>query len=146
MNRQAQLTLDRILPRLQDRFSSAGPADWNPFQSRLETNFERLFLLLMRLYGQQYDFFYHLEAILEMAARIWLTRSTELRALDAEREEDPFWFHSNETLGGVCYVDLFAENLEGIRDKIPYFSELGLTYLHLMPLFLSPEQLSAGKP
>lgn len=35
-------------------------------------------------------------------------------------------------------MDLFAGNLEGIRAKIPYFKELGLTYLHLMPLFRMP--------
>ena len=42
-------------------------------------------------------------------------------------------------LGGVCYVDRYAGSLAGIRDSIPYFQELGLTYLHLMPLFESPE-------
>ena len=41
-------------------------------------------------------------------------------------------------LGGVCYVDLFAGNLDGVRAQIPYFKELGLTFLHLMPLFSSP--------
>lgn len=31
------------------------------------------------------------------------------------------------------YIDLYAGNLQGIRDRIPYFQEIGLTYLHLMP-------------
>jgi amylosucrase len=47
-------------------------------------------------------------------------------------------------LGGVIYVDLFAENLEGVRSKIPYFKELGLTYLHLMPLFKTPDGENDG--
>jgi glycosidase len=47
-------------------------------------------------------------------------------------------------LGAVCYVDLFAENIEGIRKKIPYFTELGLTYLHLMPLFDTPKGENDG--
>ncbi len=47
-------------------------------------------------------------------------------------------------VGGVCYVDLFAGDLEGIREKIPYFQELRLTYLHLMPLFRSPEGHNDG--
>ena len=47
-------------------------------------------------------------------------------------------------LGGVCYVDLFAENLEGVKSKIPYFKELGLTYLHLMPMFKAPEGENDG--
>ena len=47
-------------------------------------------------------------------------------------------------LGGVCYVDRYAEDLEGVRARIPYFRELGLTYLHLMPLFKAPEGDSDG--
>jgi amylosucrase len=34
--------------------------------------------------------------------------------------------------------------LQGIRTKIPYFKELGLTYLHLMPLFKMPENENDG--
>lgn len=47
-------------------------------------------------------------------------------------------------LGGVCYVDLFADDLEGVKSRIPYFKELGLTYLHLMPLFKTPEGENDG--
>ncbi|MBU1749671.1 MAG: amylosucrase, partial [Chloroflexi bacterium] len=138
MNRQAQRSLERLLPRLQARFADTEPAIWEPFQARLENHFERLFDLLLRLYGDQYDFFYHLEAILETAAHLWLARPSELKALDAQREADPHWFQSAKMLGGVCYVDLFASDLAGIRARIPYFEELGLNYLHLMPLFLAP--------
>jgi len=138
MNRQAQRSLERILPRVQARFADAEPAIWDPFQARLEAHFERLFGLLLRLYGDQYDFFYHLEAILETAARLWLARPPGLKALDAQREADPLWFQSAQMLGGVCYADLFAGDLAGVRARIPYFKELSLTYLHLMPLFLSP--------
>jgi amylosucrase len=144
MNREAKRSLERILPRLKSRFVEA-PADvWRTFQGRLEANFENLFDLLLHLYGQQYDFFYHLETMLETAARMWLARPDELKALDAEREANPLWFQSQEMLGGVCYVDLFAGDLEGVRAKIPYFKELGLTYLHLMPLFLSPAEENDG--
>jgi amylosucrase len=138
MNRQATRSLIRILPRLRERFSEMDAALWAAFHTRLEANFENLFELLLHLYGDQYDFFFHLESILETAARMWLARPAELKALDARREADPLWFQSQEMLGGVCYVDLFAGNLAGIRARIPYFRELGLTYLHLMPLFLSP--------
>ena len=145
MDREAKRSLARILPRLSAAFAGADPAPkagaalWAPFQARLEAGFETLFGLLLHLYGERYDFFYHLERILEMAARMWLARPGDLRALDTEREANPLWFQSEQMLGGVCYVDLFAGDLAGVRAKIPYFRELGLTYLHLMPLFLSPE-------
>ena len=43
-------------------------------------------------------------------------------------------------LGGVCYVNLFSGDLTRMRSKIPYFKELGITYLHLMPLFQVPRR------
>lgn len=107
-------------------------------------NFPRLFEILLELYGGHYDFYFHLEKILATAAQAWTDRSGDLKNLDAEREADPNWFQSNQMLGGVCYVDLFAGDLNGIARKIPYFKELGLTYLHLMPLFKAPEGNSDG--
>jgi amylosucrase len=144
MDRDAALSLSRLKPRLQARFAEADPAAWATFQGRLDAHFDDLFPLLRHLYGHLYDFFYHLESILEMAARLWLARPADLQTLDAERELHPDWFQSQAMLGGVCYVDLFAGNLAGIREKIPYFRELGLTYLHLMPLFAAPAGNSDG--
>lgn len=147
LEQQADLTLTRLLPRLEATFrkeARANPAHWQIFTSRLKANFAQLFELLFHLYGKQYDFFYHLEQILTVAARMWLTRPAELKALDETRERDPLWFQSQQMVGGVCYVDLFAGDLNGIRQKIPYFKELGLTYLHLMPLFLAPAEENDG--
>jgi len=145
MERQARLSLDRILPRLEQRLAmDADPELWDPFRTRLVAHFETLFGSLLHLYGRRYDFFYHLESILEMAARMWRERSPALKLLDQEREAQPDWFQSQQMVGGVCYVDLFGGNLRGIRARIPYFRELGLTYLHLMPLFLAPEGNNDG--
>lgn len=141
----ADYSLRRLLPRLKAKYAARVDADtWTIFVRRLEEHFPRLFRLLIALYRDHYDFFYHLERILEVAAEAWLARSPELRTLDAQREADPDWFQSNQMVGGVCYVDLFAENLNGVREKIPYFQELGLNYLHLMPLFQCPEGNSDG--
>ena len=75
---------------------------------------------------------------------MWLARPESLRELDSRRQIDPQWFQSEQMMGGVCYVDLFAGDLQGVRKKIGYFKELGLTYLHLMPLFRAPEGNSDG--
>ncbi|HET7144513.1 MAG TPA: amylosucrase, partial [Anaerolineales bacterium] len=88
---------------------------------------------------ERYDFFFHIEDLITSLARSWMERPSDLRELDNAREKNPLWFQSNQMLGGVCYVDLFAENLEGVKSKIPYFKELGITYLHLMPLFKAPK-------
>ena len=117
---------------------------WQVFRARLEEHFGALLGSLLRLYGQRDDFSDQLDAILRMAAQMWLARPESLRELDSRRQVDPQWFQSEQMMGGVCYVDLFAGDLAGVREKIPYFKELGLTYLHLMPLFRAPEGNSDG--
>ena len=88
--------------------------------------------------------FFYLEDLLVSVSKAWFSRNHDLRELDRLREANPHWFQSNKMLGGVIYVDRFAETLEGVREKIPYFKELGLTYLHLMPLFEVPEGENDG--
>lgn len=134
---EAELTLKRLLPRIlavcpETPVSSSGVQQ---FQRRLHENWPTLFRLLYQLYGNRYDFFYHLEEILVTAARSWKDRPEDLRKIDERRSHDPNWFQSERIVGGALYVDLFSENLGRLREHISYFKELGLTYLHLMPLF-----------
>lgn len=138
---ESKRTLQRLLPRTERELSnsiSKDPQGWQEFNERVQKYFPALFNLYLGIYGTRYDFFFHLEDLLLSLARSWFARSHELRKLDQAREKDPLWFQSNQMLGGVCYVDLFANNIEGIQSKIPYFKGLGLTYLHLMPLFKAP--------
>lgn len=139
--REAKRTLARLLPRLEEKFKpqiERDPQGWQEFKARLEEHFARLFRLHLELYGDHYDYFFHAEDLLTSLARAWFARPADLRELDRQRERDPLWFQSHTMLGGVCYVDLFANNLEGLRAKIPYFKELGLTYLHIMPFYDAP--------
>jgi amylosucrase len=143
----AQKTLDRLWPRIEARyagFAADEPEAWATFTRRVRLHFERLFGRLHPLYGNQYDFIFHLESLLDSLARFGRERPPALKALDEEREINPGWFLSNQMLGGVCYVDLFAGDLAGIRERVPYFKQLGLTYLHLMPLFKAPEGENDG--
>ena len=144
---EAARSLSRLLPRLSKAYAqpiAADPPGWQTFTQRLEAHFPALFELYLELYSSRYDLFYHLEDLLCSLARAWFERPHDLRQLDVAREENPLWFQSNHMLGGVIYVDLFAGDLKGVRSKIPYFQELGLTYLHLMPLFLAPEGENDG--
>ena len=145
MNRDAERSFERLLPRLEMQFAEhTGTPDWQIFNDRLYRHFENLFDLLRDLYGTRYDFFYHLEQVLVLAAESWFERSTDLKQLDAERERNPYWFQSEKMLGGVYYVDLLAGNLRRLRGRLPYLKELGITYLHLMPLFRAPMGDSDG--
>lgn len=118
--------------------------EWVSFRRRFDHYFPGLQRLFRMLYGTRTDWLDQLSELVLQAARSWQERPEDLRALDSEREAHPDWYQSNKMLGGVCYVDRYAGNLEGIKDRIPYFKELGLTYLHLMPLFEAPEPESDG--
>ena len=147
LERETTRTLERLLPRLEKDLSetiSKDPKSWQLFSDRLRKYLPALFSLYLDLYGGQYDFFFHLEDLLSRLARAWFQRSDDLRRLDQEREADPLWYQSNQMLGGVCYVDLFAGDIQGVLGKIPHFKELGLTYLHLMPLFKAPDGENDG--
>jgi amylosucrase len=61
-------------------------------------------------------------------------RPALLRLLDRRREIDPAWFQRSRVIGYVCYADRFAGSLRGVGQHLDYLAELGVTYLHLMPL------------
>ncbi len=69
-----------------------------------------------------------------IAARAVAQRPAELRRLDLERTLRPDWFQSPTMLGYACYAERLAGDLVGVREAVPYLRELGVTYLHLMPL------------
>lgn len=141
---EGQKSFARLQPKLNTRFAQTSDAEKSAFLERLPTQLPIILQTLYPLYGQRYDFFYHIEQITEMAAEYFIERSNSLKTLDAKRSNNPNWFQSEQMVGGVCYIDRFAGDLGGLLDKLDYFEELGLTYLHLMPLFLCPEDNSDG--
>ena len=141
LERYISESLSRLLPRVKKRFQWGDKGqlnDWNTFQRRIEDHYPSLFEIYYLLYGHQHDFYFHLEDLLDTLAHMWFGRPGDLKKLDKYREENPEWFQSQSLVGGVCYVDLFAGDLAGIKDKIAYLRELGITYLHLMPVFKVP--------
>ena len=144
---QIQVTHSTIETRLEKQFSlfaKTNVVDWRTFKTRLKRNFPQLFRLYFQLYSNQNDFDFHLEDLFRRIAQSWIERSVELIRLDASRERDPLWYQSNQMLGGVCYTNLFAGNLQQLQSKIQYFKEIGLTYIHVMPPFKVPEKGNDG--
>ena len=125
-------------------FAKKDPEAWNELEARMKQYLPRLTELYFELYSgcvSAYPLFFEL---LECMAQSWTERDADLRKADAQRLADPDWFASNQMIGAVCYVDLFAKDLNGIREKLPFFKELGITYLHLMPFFKAPEGENDG--
>ncbi|MFP4444863.1 MAG: alpha-amylase family glycosyl hydrolase [Desulfosudaceae bacterium] len=147
ITRHAEKSLERLIPRIRPVLGPYGEhynEQWEEFEGRLRAQWPRLFRLMVHLYGQKYDFFYYLEQVLATAVRSWSERPEYLKDLDRRREADPQWFQSQKMVGGIIYVDLFSDNLGALSDHIAYFKQLGLTYLHLMPLFAIPHGNSDG--
>jgi amylosucrase len=104
------------------------------FAVRLERFFTELRDPLHEIYGEHPRFASEWERLLDAIATTAAARDPELRRLDHEREITPDWLHREQALGYVTYVDRFAHTLQGVRERLPYLRELGVSYLHLMPL------------
>ncbi|MBJ7536125.1 alpha-amylase family protein [Marinomonas transparens] len=109
------------------------------FIGRLESGFEPLFTQLYPLYGNCFDLYYHLKVLLQSFADF----QKKKRPVQI-KDNSEFWFESNKNVGIAVYVDLLADDLGSLIDKIPYFESLGINYLHLMPLYSAPEGNSDG--
>ena len=137
--------LARIASAVQQHLhSQPAVAGVEAFEHRVQRHLPALRDELSGLYGRRDDFETFVAGLLVMAFGHWCERAPDLKALDDRRDREPQWFMSQRMLGGVCYIDLYAGDLKGIEASIPYFKELGLTYLHLMPPFKCPEPHSDG--
>ncbi len=104
------------------------------FYSRLELFLPDIERPLQKLYGHLPDYDAWRDKFLQIVARNYAGRPDELRRLDLKRQAEPDWFQKSNMAGYVCYTDRFAGTLNGVAEKIDYLKELGITYLHLMPL------------
>src|SRR3954452_21102465 len=82
--------------------------------------------------------------VVRLAAEGFAARDDDLSRLDEARTLRPDWFQSPGMVGYAAYADRFAGDLDGVRERIPYLRELGVTYLHLMPLLQPREGDSDG--
>ena len=111
------------------------------FDARLARHKDELQWLYCELYEGGQPWF---DQLCRDLKNIALDRKESLRCQDRKREADPNWYKSNGILGMMMYVDCFAGNLQGVREKLDYVEECGVNYLHLMPLLESPEGRSDG--
>ena len=74
---------------------------------------------------------------LALAAAAYRDRDEELHLLDERRSLEPDWFQRPGTVGYAAYAELFAPEgtgLAGVAQRVDHLRDLGVTYLHLMPL------------
>jgi amylosucrase len=124
-----------LLPKLVDGpLNALTPLEQEIFRLRLAQVWPDLLRPLHHLYGHRPDFSDCLAHCLEIVAQGYAERPLALRLLDLQRTFTPDWFQQSTMLGYVAYTDRFAGSLVEVPGKIAYLKELGVTYLHLMPL------------
>lgn len=122
----------RIEEYVESAFSAELRARWQVWR-------EDVLRPLRLLYGERDDFEACVIDFLGIVRKGRRGRSAELRALDDERLLQPDWYQRSDQMGYIAYTDRFAETLNGVTEHIDYLKQLGITYLHLMPL-LEPRE------
>jgi glycosidase len=92
------------------------------------------------IYGSLPTFETSFSSFLNVLESYKAKRSGFLQQIDLE----PNWFQSSKMVGVTLYIDLFSKDLKNFIKKVDYFVDLGITYIHLMPLLRAREGNSDG--
>ena len=124
------------------RLQNPRPADLKPlFEKRLATNFTLISQLFYSLYPHQEAAF---SALVEKLASLFESRPRELQMQDLHRLAAGNWYQDGKWVGMQLYVDRFSQDLSGLEARLPYLEELGVNFLHLMPLTKRPKGPNDG--
>ncbi|WP_371814172.1 alpha-amylase family protein [Phycicoccus sp. HDW14] len=103
------------------------------FRARVERWWPDLLGSLTALYGAERAERTGAELV-TLAARAFARRPDRLHRRDLQRMLRPDWLQEPSMVGYAAYTERFAEDLHGVGERLDYLDELGVTYLHLMPL------------
>ncbi len=116
----------------------------SPFHTRLIANAAVIRELYGSLYGHHPSGDAQFGQLIRTMIRAHKQRPAGLRTRDDAKMDIGHWFLSNRITGMSLYVDRFAGDLRAMKGKLDYLDELGVNFLHLMPIFESPEGESDG--
>ena len=96
---------------------------------------------LRRVYGSRSDCEVWLQGIARVVRELGEARPPELALRDRTRHQ---WWRTGSMVGYSAYADRFAGDLNGLQRRLSYLRELGVTYLHLLPLLKAREGENDG--
>lgn len=102
---------------------------------------EKLKASYYELYGENSTTKFFYAQLVEIIKAARKNRSTELKKQDKKGNS---WYLSEKMVGIMLYVDKYSGTLEKFESKIDYLSELGVTYVHFMPLLQPREGQNDG--
>ncbi len=109
------------------------------FLNRLQSYEDELRSLYQSLFGD-----HKFERLLDMLRLKWSARPDSMLDLDEQRLKNPLWYQDSTMIGMMLYVDNFSGTFASMPARLDYLEELGVTYLHIMPVFSMPETLNDG--
>jgi amylosucrase len=116
----------------------------NLFYARFVAGMSDIQDLYSQLYGNHPQAKVMFANLLQTISKAYLNRPDDLKQRDKDKEAVGNWYLSNEITGMSLYVDRFCGKLKNLGSKLDYLKNLGVNFLHLMPLFESPEDESDG--
>jgi len=136
--------MQSFLNKIVLKMTKEDTTDLTLFLTRLGKNYKTIYNKFQHLYGGREDFLESLEKLIYSLKEMYVNRSKELKELDLEREDYPNWYQDNKIVGTMLYVDRYSDDLKGFENKIDYLKELGINYVHLMPILKSPKGENDG--
>lgn len=97
---------------------------------------DKLYNYYKSLYGESDTSSYRFNQLQEIIEKAKKERKKELKSEDKKGNS---WYLSEKMVGIMLYTDKFSQNLKEFENKIDYLAELGITYVHFMPLLKSRE-------
>lgn len=113
------------------------------FELRLATNLSLIQQLFFSVYPEE-KYSGDFSRLLDLLPKLFALRPSELMAQDVQRLEMGNWYQSEKMVGMQLYVEHFNKDLNGLKAKLPYLKELGVNFLHLMPITTRPKGENDG--
>lgn len=117
------------------------------FLDRLDRRLGSLVGLVGRIYGDRVgaqDLAVVVGDLAAVLSHAWAARPEVLRELDRRFDPARPWWLDRRAVVAAAYADRWAGGFHGVRERIPYLRELGVTHLRLMPPFRAHPQHPDG--
>lgn len=114
---------------------------------RLDRRLGPLVGLVRRIYGDQVgaqDLAVVVGDLAAVLSHAWSARPEALRELDRGFDPDRPWWLDRRSVVAAAYAERWAGGFDGLRERIPYLQELGVTHLRLLPPFRAHPQHPDG--
>jgi len=112
------------------------------FELRLATNLTLIKDLFFSSYPKDCE--NNLDKLLKKLKQLYDKRPQHLKEQDVSRLKNGNWYLSETMVGMQLYVDHFNNDLKGLEQKLDYLEDLGITFLHLMPITTRPKGENDG--